>query len=303
MAKQEKRTRGRHGRVVETVGRRVRVRDAEGDRVCFLSGQRAVLGDEVLWEEAPGTGGKLVEVLPRRTALRRLEQNGREQVLAANLGGLCVVMAGSEPPYRPGLVDRYLVAARLEGLDVVLALTKTDQGVPPEVEEDLAWRQEHLDLRVVRTSAVDGSGLKALTDALREEGPGPWALVGHSGVGKTSLIGALLPDVDVGPVGELSSYWGTGQHTTTSSTLYALDEGLEIVDSPGIRTFLPDVLEPTAVRDHFPGVGRLGCRYRACLHREVDDGCVAVEEVEPRVLTSYRRLLAEVTGVQSRQRR
>ena len=101
--------------MVEIRGRRVLVRDDEGERVCFLAGQRAVVGDEVRWVPARGEGGKLVEVLPRRTALRRVDAIGREQVLAANLGGLLVVAAAQHPPFRAGLVDRYVVAARSAG--------------------------------------------------------------------------------------------------------------------------------------------------------------------------------------------
>lgn len=287
--------------MVEIRGRRVLVRDDEGERVCFLAGQRAVVGDEVRWVPARGEGGKLVEVLPRRTALRRVDAIGREQVLAANLGGLLVVAAAQHPPFRAGLVDRYVVAARSAGLDVAVCLNKVDLGVPEQVERDVALR-ESVGITVLRTSAERGDGIVALRAFLAEaSSEAPWALVGHSGVGKTALASALLPGVDVGEVGEISEHWGTGQHTTTHSRLFSLDGG-EIVDSPGIRTFAPGGLEAREVREHFPGMQGLPCRYRDCLHRPGEEGCVAEERVSPALLVSYRRLLDEILEIDARRR-
>ncbi len=290
----------RPGRVVEIRGRRVRVTDAEGDRVCFLSGHRAVVGDRVRWVEAKGTGGKIVGVDDRDTALVRMDHRGREQVLAANLEGILVVVAGLEPPFRAGLVDRYTVAAAMAGLEIAVCINKSDQGVPAEVEAEVA-RREALGVRFIRTSALLRVGLDELR-AFLADAKAPWAFVGHSGVGKTSLIGALLPDVDVGAVGELSEYWGTGQHTTTGSRLFALPGGGEIADSPGIRTFTPGGLTVDSVRRWFPGMAEVQCRYRDCQHREGEDGCVAPDQVEPGLLASYRRLLEDVRTVNDRAR-
>lgn len=287
------------GRVVATLGRRVVVRDEAGERVCFLSGQRAVVGDRVRWVEVPGEGGKLVRVAPRDTVLVRSDFRGREQVLAANLHGICVITAPREPPFRAGLLDRYLVAAAVGGLHAMVVLNKVDQGVPDEVEEALRLRAE-VGVEVLRVSAEHGDGLEALQAALGATGP--WALVGHSGVGKTSLARALLPGVDVGAVGDLSAHWGTGQHTTTGSRVFTLPQGGELVDSPGIRTFAPGRLGPEDVRRHFPAVRDLQCRYRDCLHRPGEEGCVAEAEVPEGLLTSYRRLLAEIEGIDQKRK-
>jgi len=276
----------------------VLVRDDDGERVCFLAGHRAVIGDRVTWVEAKGSGGKLVGVEPRQGTLVRRDARGREQVLAAHLAGVAVVAAPAEPPFRGGLVDRYVVACSVGGLRPLVVLNKVDQGVPDDVAAALALRAE-AGLEVVRCSAHTGEGLDALQQHLAT---GTWALVGHSGVGKTSLVASLLPDTDVGPIGELSTYWGTGQHTTTGSRLFALPGGGEVVDSPGIRTFAPGALDPAQVRLHFPGVGDPGCRYRDCLHRPGEDGCEAEGACEPELLASYRRLLNEVLTIEERNR-
>ena len=284
------------GRVVETVGRRVRVRDAEGERVCFLSGQRAVVGDRVAWVEARGEGGKIVRVLDRHNALQRVGSNGREQLLAANLTGLVLVQSVGTPGFRPALLDRYMVGARAEGLEVIAVLNKVDLGVPAEVVTALALREAQ-GLRVIHTSVAAGVGLTELAALLAERTEdGTWAFVGGSGVGKTSLIGALLPDQDVGAIGDVSAYWGTGRHTTTRSVLFTLPGGGEIADSPGIRNFTPAGVTTETARLHFPGLEEVRCLYRDCLHREGEDGCAAVDACPPELLQSYRQLLDEMLG-------
>ena len=281
---------------METLGRRVRVADSEGERVCFLSGQRAVVGDRVGWLEAEGSGGKVVDVERRDTELERVDARGKRQTLAANLEGLLVVTAAVEPPFRPGLLDRYLVAARSAGLQLAIVVNKADQGVPDDVEAELELRRS-LGVRILRTSALLRHGLDDVRKHLRSAA-GPWALVGHSGVGKTSLIAALLPDQQVGAIGDLSAYWGTGTHTTTSSRLFSLPGGGELVDSPGIRTFTPGGLTVDTVRHWFPAVSQIVCRYRDCQHREDEDGCAAPGAVPAPLLASYRRLLEDVRGVE-----
>ena len=293
---------GRAGRVVETRGRRVLVRDESGERVCFLAGHRAVVGDRVQWIEVQGSGGKIVVVESRDTSLLRVDARGREQVLAANLGGLLMVASAQQPPLRGGLIDRYAVAAGTCGLDFAVWLNKVDLGVEDEAAAVVAMRRT-AGVRVIETSAIAGDGMVALRAFLVEASQvAPWALVGHSGVGKTSIIGALLPELDVGEVGEISAHWGTGQHTTTGSRIFSLGDGGEVVDSPGIRTFAPGGLAATEVRRHFPGMDGLDCRYRDCLHRGAEDGCVAEGSVASELLTSYRRLLGEILGIEDRLR-
>ena len=281
---------------MQTRGRRVRVRDEEGDRDCFLAGNRVVVGDVVRFVDAPGQGGKIVAVEPRTTALRRMDPRGKEQILAANLGGLLVVTSARDPDFRAALVHRYFAAADRDGLDAVLVLTKVDLGVPASVEAQVALLSEELD--ALRVSVRSGDGMADLAGFLsRAAADVPWALVGSSGTGKTSLAAALLPDEDVGAIGEISEYWGTGKHTTTESRIFTLPRGGEVVDSPGIRNLTPVFGHPDDVRDHFPVVRHLRCQYRDCRHRPGEEGCDAEKHVDPGLLDSYRTLLAEVEAV------
>ena len=284
------------GRVVETVGRCVNVRNPAGDRICYLSGQRAVVGDLVKFVDAPGMGGKLSEVLPRQTELKRRDPRGKERILAANLKGIIIVATPQQPEFNAGLVARYLVAASVSGLEAAICLNKADLEASEEVRSELSlWKS--LGFTVLETSTKSGLGLTALTDFLSSESAvgSPWSLVGLSGVGKTSIVSMLLPNQDVGPIGEISEHWDQGKHTTTHSTIFELPEGGELCDSPGIRTFTPAGLEPETIRDHFPGFTAVHCRFRDCLHREDEAGCVAEREVASSLLVSYRRLLDYVT--------
>lgn len=292
-AREERKVDGTAGRVVEILGRRVRVTHEGGDAVCFLSGFRVVVGDEVRWVEAKGEGGKIVGVEPRRTALIRREITGLDQVLAANLEGVLIVVAAREPPFRAGLVDRYVVAAHASGLEVAVVVNKSDQGLEDESIAEIALR-EAFGIPFLYCSSTVGDGVDTVSAFVAAHDGGPWALVGHSGVGKTTLVKALLPEIDVGPIGDLSEYWGTGQHTTTRSRLFGLPGGGELVDSPGIRMFAPGGIGPQEVRSHFPGMAGMPCKYRDCLHREGEEGCVAEETVGPALVQSYRRLLADV---------
>jgi len=289
------------GVVVETVGRRVLVRDADGDRVCFLSGQRAVVGDKVWWIPAQGEGGKLVEVSPRHGVLARMDPRGREQLLAANLGGLLITASCEQPGFRRALVDRYLVTANLSDIAAGVIVTKTDLGVTDEVEAHLADLQG-LGVPVIRVCATAGEGVSDVATFLASQGDTPWALVGASGVGKTSLMAALLPDQDVGAVGAVSAYWGTGRHTTTGSRIFSLPQGGNLADSPGIRNLTPSVVDEIALRDHFPGVRDVCCQYRDCLHREGEAGCQAEDEVAAGLLASYRHVLNDVLAALDRRR-
>ena len=277
--------------MVETVGRRVRVADEAGDRVCYLAGKRAVVGDRVMWEEAPGTGGKLVTVLERESELRRRDNQGKDRVLAANLEGVVVVMSPARPAFNANLMDRYLVAIAAAGLKAAICLNKIDLEISEEVEAELALR-ESLGFPILRTCSKDGRGLSEVSELIgKHSDAGSWAFMGLSGVGKTSLVAALLPGQDVGAIGEVSEHWEQGQHTTTYSKIFSLPQGGEVCDSPGIRTFSPAGLTREQVREFYPGMDDLRCQFRDCEHREGQKGCEAPEALNESMLKAYRRLL------------
>ena len=131
---------------METVGRRVNVRNAEGDRVCYLSGQRAVVGDQVKFVDAPGMGGKLCEVLERKTELKRRDPRGKERILAANLKGIIIVATPQQPEFNAGLVARYLLL-QVCPASTRLCLNKADLEIGQEVLDELElWKSLNIEV-------------------------------------------------------------------------------------------------------------------------------------------------------------
>ncbi len=180
----------------------------------------------------PDTLARIVRRGPRRTVLRRTadDTDPTERVVVANADQLLIVVALADPPPRTGLVDRALIAAYAGGLMPILCLTKTDLAPP----EPFAKQFVDLDLKVVAAGRDDP--LLAVADLL---GGKITVLLGHSGVGKSTLVNRLVPEADraVGEVTEI----GRGRHTSAQSVAFPLSEPVEgsgwVIDTPGIRSF------------------------------------------------------------------
>lgn len=251
-----------------------------------------------------GSGGVVEEILPRRSRLARPESGGGKrgrvrrnvQVIAANVDRLIVVAALDDPPFRPGLVDRFLVAAASHGLHPLLVLNKVDLAQSrPGLDREVAADYRRWGYDLIATSTVSGEGLDALRTRMAE---GISLLVGHSGVGKSSLANAISPGLQLA-TGAVADYHGRGKHTTTAVTLLPLTGGGWLVDSPGIREFGVADLSPSDLARLYPGFGERPehCRFNDCLHRN-EPGCavraaLAAGELAAERHESYLRLLAE----------
>ncbi len=268
---------------VERVGRWVRVRDDRGvEAVLPTRGAHVVVADRVRVAE-----GLVVETAPRRTVLERTGETAGVRIVASNADQMLIVAAASDPPFRPGLVDRMLVAAAYGGMTPLLVLNKCDAGMPEEVLEWLA-RYEALGCPVALVSAQTGQGVDELAALLVGKTS---VLLGHSGVGKSTLVARLIPGA-VALTGELDA-WGRGRHTTTSARMYNLAGGGRVIDVPGIREFGVGQVPRTELRRYFPELLDLPCKFRDCLHLG-DEGCVAEAAVTwPERLESYRKLVEE----------
>lgn len=241
-------------------------------------------GDRVLVEEMEGEPW-VRAVAPRRTKLSRpaMEHAGAdEQVFAANVDVLVVIAAAAKPPFRPGLVDRYLIAAQIGGVEPVLCLNKIDlvDDEPPELQ---AYRD--LGVRVVKTSVVTGEGVDELRAALRGKLS---VLAGHSGVGKSSLLNALQPDLDL-ETREISEATKKGRHTTTTAKLYQLDDGIRVIDTPGIRALGLWEVSPEEVAYYFPEIAEhaAGCKFRDCTHTH-EPKCAVRDAIESGQISKHR---------------
>ena len=271
-----------------------------------LGRKGVVVGDRVrVVGDTSGTDGSLarvVEVADRTTVLRRTadDDDPVERVIVANADQLVVVTALADPEPRPGLIDRALVAAYDARMQPLLCLTKADLADP----ESLLATYRSLGVPWVVTQR--GGDLAALRERLHGRIS---VLIGHSGVGKSTLVNALVPDADR-QVGHVNAVTGRGRHTSTSAIMLPLPATGEagaagaagaagwIVDTPGIRSFGLAHVEPERLIEAFPDLDEMteDCP-RGCTHGEDEPECgldEAVErgDVDPDRVASFRRLLA-----------
>lgn len=257
-----------------------------------------VVGDRVVV-----TGERLVR-LPRERALLRRHPSGGVHTLAAHLDVVAVVVA-SHPELKPGLADRAIVAARASGIEACLVVNKIElEGARAFADSMKAAYKESLP--VVEASAHTAIGLEQLQALFADKGRG--VFVGPSGVGKSSLLNAMLPSADL-LIGAVSDATGKGRHTTVVATLHALPSGGELVDTPGLRDFGLVHVEPQELAQYFAGFERIleePCRFRDCLH-EHEPGCAIMAaaargDVDRERLKTYHALLHELVEENERAR-
>jgi ribosome biogenesis GTPase / thiamine phosphate phosphatase len=251
-----------------------------GDRVSLVGD---VSGD-------PGTLARVVRVTPRSTLLRRTadDDDPVERAIVANADQLVVVTALADPEPRPRLVDRCLVAAYDAGLDPLLCLTKADLRPP----DHLLGMYAPLGVPWVVTGL--GQDLTPLQQHLADRTS---VLVGHSGVGKSTLVNALVPGADRA-TGTVNVVTGRGRHTSSSAVALRLPGGGWVIDTPGIRSFGLAHVRPEQLITAFPDLDAVTADCpRGCTHGDGEPECaldqaVAAGTLDPARVASYRRLLA-----------
>lgn len=271
--------------------------------VCMTArqlGRKAVVvGDRVrIVGDTSGEAGSLariVEVHPRTTTLRRTadDDDPVERVIVSNASQLVIVAALADPEPRPRLIDRALVAAYDSGMQPLLCMTKSDLADP----ETLLSTYRSLGVPWVVTQR--GSDLEEVRERLRGRTS---VLIGHSGVGKSTLVNALVPEAHR-EVGHVNAVTGRGRHTSTSAIMLALPGGEGwIVDTPGIRSFGLAHVQPERLIEAFPDLDEMTeeCP-RGCTHGFGEPECglddaLAAGQADPDRVNSFRRLLSARDG-------
>lgn len=257
--------------------RRVRVPDDEGCPVA--------VGDRVGVEETPE--GPVVGWVERRTTALFRRASGRRparQIICANADTMVCVMASAQPEPRWGMLDRYLLISETCGMSPLVVLSKCDLATPES--ESASARYRALGYEVLGVCALRGRNMPELRSRLAGHSS---VVVGKSGVGKSTLVNALVPGASQA-VGEVGITTSKGRHTTTLAVLFQLDAATTLIDTPGVREIAPWNIDPATVSHHFSEMVPLldGCRFAGSCTHSHETGCAVREAVDRGVVTRER---------------
>lgn len=258
------------------------------------------VGDIVTVSKAADDADYITAIEPRRNyIIRRASNLSKEShILAANLDLAALVISLREPSTPTTFIDRFLATAEAYSVPAMLILNKSDiwDDDDRELAEGMTYLYTSIGYPVMEVSAETGAGLEELRDELRDK---VTLLAGNSGVGKSSLINALVPGADL-KTGKVSDIHHQGMHTTTFSEMVDLPGGGELIDVPGIRGFGTIDFKAEEVSHYFPEIFKAseGCRYGDCKHTG-EPGCAVVPAVEEHLISesryaSYLSILDEI---------
>lgn len=247
------------------------------------------VGDRIHFEEISKTDGVIDGVAERENSLARPSpERALKHVLVANVKKLVIVTSVDKPDFSPGLVDRFIIAAEHQGIGVMIAVNKIDllseNGAPVESSTEPLWEiYRDLGYPMAMVCAKTGDGLEKIIEWM---GTDLTTFCGHSGVGKTSMLNAILGKT-IGRTNIVSASTGKGQHTTTGAFMIP---GTALIDTPGVREFGLFQIPAEWIRDFFREFKKHSCKDSECFHRH-EEGC-QVKHL-PRYL-SYKRIVESI---------
>ena len=267
------------GLVISHLGQGIAVESQDGAiHICQTRRQLGdiAVGDQVTWSQEPNQQGRIEQVHPRTSILSRPAHAGKTRIVAANLSQVVVVIA-PEPEPDWLLVDQYLAVCEFSGLGAVLVLNKSDlSSGNASIEKEIS-AYKNIGYECLKMSARTQLGIQELKDRLNNNSS---MLSGQSGVGKSSLTNALLPEKQL-RTREISKKAGLGRHTTTAATLYHLSNGGHFIDSPGVSVFGLAGMNLQDLAYGYREIRQFGpsCQFNDCRHVQ-DKGCAVRQALE-----------------------
>ena len=266
------------------------------------------VGDRVLISKNGSSRGVVETVLPRHSVLARpySPNQGKilddlHQIVVANVDRLLIVTSWREPYIWPALIDRYLIASQRNKIEPVICINKVDLIEDQEAFDETIHPYKELGYSLILTSTVSGVGINQLRALLRDS---TTVLVGLSGVGKSSLLRAVQPSLQlkVGTVSKHGLFTGQGRHTTTQSNLIKLDNGGVVIDTPGVRTFGLAGIGPSDLSSWYPEMVKVDrhCRYGNCTHTNEPNcavrSAVSAGSISDLRYKNYTQILEELSA-------
>lgn len=295
------------GTVVEVSTGLCRVRLGEKEFLCTVRGSITaqetgysnvvVVGDQVFLSLQKDEKGIIESILPRKSVLARYDSfHHRQQAIVANADQMLIVTAWRNPHIWPELIDRYLIVAQRNHLSAVLCINKTDLADSQDELDAFAAIYRALKVEVLLTSVENATGVDDLKNVIKGKTS---VLTGLSGVGKSSLLSAVQPGLNL-KAKQVSTTSGDGRHTTTQSNLYPLDIEGAIIDTPGIREFGINGIKQHDLADFFPEITdyAIRCRFSDCKHIDEPD-CAVKQAIHDGMIHdsryhSYQLILEEL---------